>query len=700
VPFPSSAQSLLSIFEVFNLNISGLSLPLSCIGLGTYWERLFFTLVFPLVIAAGIIVCSLVFAMCKTVRKGGMLAVAKEGAIQALENGGKSPLRVAGLIALPHLLKLSFLMFPMVSSAAFQAFACDDFDNGKSFLRADFAVECDTPEHDSLQGLAIIGILLYPVGISLLYSVLFLKAKRAILDEKPTALSSALGFLTLDFEKGWFAWELVEAWKKLFLVGFCVLVVPGTILQLIIAFVFSLLCMLLTAVAVPFVSDVDDTIGKAFGFALSSMFFFAVVIKVHVLTESVDDSLPQQLRKNFDLNSLVIATLMTTSVAIALAMTIVVVLQQCMQAAQTPVIKLRSSQRCPALTVADGITWHLFLSHIWSTGQDQCATIKRQLSLLIPGVSIFLDVDDLESIDALEEYIDGSQVIMIFVSAGYFKSANCLREVKAAVEKAKPLSLVFDPVRGGAPLDTIRDEECPAELRGIFTGRNVIEWHRIKDFQLVSLKLLAAEMLLACPGYTEEYTARDRSLVQDIYVPGEIIESPLSFKQPVRVYASPNNPGAREVAGVLQKAMAGLELSTAPPPTATHFLLYLSHDTFVGEAGERLAAEVRVMMTRDQPIVMLHENDMDNGGCEFARFFSTTPQDIIAGGLYKALALAYYPGPFRQVSLTLGAKKLGAVSKGGKRAWRSSSNVNAESVQEVSADAQASQVDKRLSSRI
>ena len=29
----------------------------------------------------------------------------------------------------------------------------------------------------------------------------------------------------------------------------------------------------------------------------------------------------------------------------------------------------------------------------------------------------------------------------------------------------------------------------------------------------------------------------------------------------------------------------------------------------------------------------------------------------------QALALAYYPGPFRQVSLTLGAKKLGAVSK-------------------------------------
>ncbi len=543
VPFPSSAQRLLSVFEVFNLNIAGLSLPLSCIGLGKYWERMLFTLVFPIVIAAAIICCSLVFAMCEKVRK--------RGAIQTLADGDderQSPLRVCGLIALPNLLRLSFLVFPMVSSAAFQAFACDKFDNGKSFLRADFAVECYTPEHDSVRGLAILGILLYPVGVSLLYGILFHKAKRAILDEKPTALSRALGFLTLDFENAWFAWELVEAWKKLFLVGFCVLIYPGTLLQLLIAFLFSLLCMLLTAVTSPFVSDVDDTIGKAFGFALSSIFFFAVVIKVHVLTEAVDDYLPQQLRKSFDLDSVVIATLMTITIAIALVVTIFVALQQVVHAAKTPVIKLRSHQRCPALTVASGITWHLFLSHIWSTGQDQCATIKRQLSLLMPGVSIFLDVDDLEAIDALEEYIDGSQVIMIFVSAGYFKSENCLREARAALTTAKPLSLVYDPVRGGAPLQTIREEECPADMRGgIFDGRSVIEWHRIKDFQLVSLKLLAAEILFACPGYKKQYDGVKehpegeqpaaagvsgkrklykqefcKSLMQDIYVPGEI----------------------------------------------------------------------------------------------------------------------------------------------------------------------------------
>ena len=45
----------------------------------------------------------------------------------------------------------------------------------------------------------------------------------------------------------------------------------------------------------------------------------------------------------------------------------------------------------PDITLSHGQKWHLFLSHIWGTGQDQCATIKRQLAAMLPGVAIFLD---------------------------------------------------------------------------------------------------------------------------------------------------------------------------------------------------------------------------------------------------------------------------------------------------------------------
>jgi hypothetical protein len=55
---------------------------------------------------------------------------------------------------------------------------------------------------------------------------------------------------------------------------------------------------------------------------------------------------------------------------------------------------------------------------------------------------------------------------------------------------------------------------------------------------------------------------------------------------------------------------------------------------------------------------MVHENDEAAGGCEFARFFESTPQDLIADGLYKALAYAWYPEPFRAVSVALVAQAL------------------------------------------
>ena len=50
------------------------------------------------------------------------------------------------------------------------------------------------------------------------------------------------------------------------------------------------------------------------------------------------------------------------------------------------------------------------------------AVIKRSLANLLPGVKIFLDVDDRKDIGQLEKHIEASAVILIFLSAGYFKS--------------------------------------------------------------------------------------------------------------------------------------------------------------------------------------------------------------------------------------------------------------------------------------
>jgi len=51
--------------------------------------------------------------------------------------------------------------------------------------------------------------------------------------------------------------------------------------------------------------------------------------------------------------------------------------------------------------------------------------IKNELQQLLPGIKIFLDVDDLEDIGALESYIGRSLGILFFLSKGYFRSKEC-----------------------------------------------------------------------------------------------------------------------------------------------------------------------------------------------------------------------------------------------------------------------------------
>ena len=107
----------------------------------------------------------------------------------------------AGVIkALPYLLYIFFFAFPLVSSRAFQAFDCEEFDDGTRFLMADYSLNCDDAEYSRVSFLAWVAIALYPVGVPLLYLTLLLCARKAILTEQPTALSRSLTFLHQDYD--------------------------------------------------------------------------------------------------------------------------------------------------------------------------------------------------------------------------------------------------------------------------------------------------------------------------------------------------------------------------------------------------------------------------------------------------------------------------------------------------------------------
>ena len=69
-----------------------------------------------------------------------------------------------------------------------------------------------------------------------------------------------------------------------------------------------------------------------------------------------------------------------------------------------------------------------FVGAQWNTGQDQMRVIKARMREMIPELQIFLDVDDLEDIAHLQDYIECTQVVLVFCSKGYFQSKNVARD--------------------------------------------------------------------------------------------------------------------------------------------------------------------------------------------------------------------------------------------------------------------------------
>ena len=117
--------------------------------------------------------------------------------------------------------------------------------------------------------------------------VLILASRHAILDDKPTSLSKALSFLVRDYSPAFMWWELVMLWRQLYLIGFALLVMMGTVQQLLVSFLVVLVYMLLVSVATPFKDEGDNYFAQACSFALAATFLFVLVLKFGELAESV-----------------------------------------------------------------------------------------------------------------------------------------------------------------------------------------------------------------------------------------------------------------------------------------------------------------------------------------------------------------------------------------------------------------------------
>lgn len=100
----------------------------------------------------------------------------------ALARNDGSP-RVVAKIKRKHmstLLLVALFIYSPTSTTVFETFGCDVLDDGIYYLRADYRLECTTPEHRSYQGYAGIMIAVYPVGIPLYLAFWLFRHRHAL----------------------------------------------------------------------------------------------------------------------------------------------------------------------------------------------------------------------------------------------------------------------------------------------------------------------------------------------------------------------------------------------------------------------------------------------------------------------------------------------------------------------------------------
>ena len=331
--------------------------------------------------------------------KDGRGVAATDAATDVPAIGQQRPLQAAResmKAMLPFVLVALFALVPSVSASAFSVFSCEEFgggrDDSRSFLYADYAVECDTSEHEQLIVLSAWLIALWPVGVAALFCGLLVAVHTEAAWVQP--IRHAVTFLHDEYTPNHIYWELFELLRKLVLNGFVFLIPQKhTLLRLLLAILISISHLILLQAARPYKQESTSTVAIA-----SSMLLLCTLIAALVV--SMRAALPEdQVYYFFGFESImplaIIIFVMNCSVVVAA--TIIIFVDA--RTASRELFRVRReggsdgcggwcSDELPVLSLAKDKQWHLFLSHSFPE-QSIALTIKDRLARLLPGISVF-----------------------------------------------------------------------------------------------------------------------------------------------------------------------------------------------------------------------------------------------------------------------------------------------------------------------
>jgi len=632
----SAFTSWFKVFSIFNFGLAEtFGIPDSCFGsmkmrllIGAGWP---YALVLVLVI--GIFIYMIAIDMQRFERKDAILKFLSR--------------------SLHGVIVIFYFVLPSVCRQIFDARICKSFvsndsDNAStSYLVADWTLKCENGDsnYEGVRQVFWALFILWPVAVPLGIFGLILYIRPSVQSNSITPLAEACHFFWSDYDKQMMFWEVIDLVRKISLTGLIIFIdtEEGSerILRLLVATGICIFYSVILSRARPYRHKDDLDLAIISNLLLTCCFLVGVII--HQCKEGEDvDGENNMCMKLFGISdsykATALAVILTAAMLIAFVLFVFV---QSVNELKAPTVRLASTNGAPRMDMPGDCKYHFFISHVWVSGQDKVHKIVRTIKLYIQGIQIWLDVDVLENLGDLENSVEESAHFVLFYSKGFFKSVNCRREVIKAIEADKPITVMFEP--DDISVDMCRemkdefDEFWPADLNldaasnYIFDHKPIMWISNGKQYSLESIKLVAGRLLKGLPYYQHNPDLLDAG----VSINGETKSA--MMLEPLNILYCSTNQKAHDVALKLVEESKGdvqareMNLSHTDLQEDDRdavMLVYLNKKTFKDPAC-LLCESIKRSMDDKIKIILVHENDTNEGGCTFGEIMNQTPRRLM-----------------------------------------------------------------------
>jgi hypothetical protein len=358
VAFPPQFARYLSAMSVFNLNVMSV-VPVDCANAGGYnfIDKLVMITLAPIGLSLLLLLaCTVEYSYRSLAYKQLCAAEVNQDVLDAQEK--KLSKVVARYLTLFFL--LTYLVLPFIATTIFRTFLCTDLDPDNEdsdaadlYLTADMRISCTSDFYKSGLGYAVVMIVVYVLGIPVMYLVLLYRSRKEIMerflplelppnavdedgaknvpvgsaavsvdrlatpngvaDDSADALESSrldgpvnqlqlrhdhaardalmISFLYEAYEPQFWYWEVVETTRRLMLTAVLSVCGPGTSGQALFAVLLSLMYIKLYGYYAPYTKVSDDVLAESGQFQIFLSFLGALVYQRHLLGDEWNNTI-------------------------------------------------------------------------------------------------------------------------------------------------------------------------------------------------------------------------------------------------------------------------------------------------------------------------------------------------------------------------------------------------------------------------